>query len=53
LDYRRIYVGDNNTLKIEIDGIREIGKTLNRIADELEKANNYNGKHTKGADNIE
>ena len=54
MDYRRIYIGDkDNNLIIEIDGIKEIGKALNRIADELEKANNYNGKHQKGDNNIE
>lgn len=43
----------NGTLNIKIHGLGGIEKALNRIADELEKSNNQNGKHfllEKGAE---
>lgn len=33
------------TIKIDIVGLNQIAKALNRIADELEKSNKNNGKH--------
>lgn len=36
----------NQPCKIDIYGLKEIAKGLNRIADELEKANNKNCKHS-------
>ena len=37
----------NGSLEIRISGLNGIEKALNRIADEMEKANNQKGKHFK------
>lgn len=40
-----IYFDKRYSLKIE--GLQEIGNALTRIADELEKSNNYTIQHTE------
>ena len=43
----------SGTLNIKIHGLEGIERALNRIANELEKSNNQNGKHIlleKGAE---
>ena len=39
------------SIKINIPELDRVAKAINRIADELEKANNKSGKHVEGEDN--
>ena len=36
------------SIKINIPELDRVAKAINRIADELEKSNNKNGKHVEG-----
>ena len=45
-----LHFDDRKTINISISELKGIGNALTRIADELEKSNNYTGKHLKEDD---
>lgn len=43
-----VWFHQSGDIVIHIPEIKELSESMNRIADELEKANNKSGKHVEG-----
>lgn len=53
MEYRHNFLSIDKPIEIKINNLDGLTKALNRIADELEKSNNKNGKHFDNSDLLE